>query len=475
VLVEYQSRCRRDEAKIDTLVAVYRELLGPLFLASVTTVIGMLSLTVSRVQGIREFGAFAGLGVVAAFVWTATFLPIALSYLPAPVSRPQQGSSSTSSARTLVWLHRLTMRHPRAIIAVAAVAVALAGVASSQIRAESTFVKIFKQSNPVRLATERIQDVFGGTVTMDVLIDTRREDGVTDSTAVLAIADLEAFLRAQPDVTSTQSLAGYLKALRRAVFDNDAGEYRLPRTREEAAQYLLLYDMEAPDGEIRDLVTLDHRQTRVTARVKMESSKTAVALVERTRQYLRAHFPGDIDAEVSGVIVLIGHMHEYIRNSLVQGFGSAFVLIFAVFCLQMRSVRLGAIVMSANLAPVMLTLGYMGATGIRLDAMTALVASVAIGLTDDASIHFVSRVRSRLSSGCEIDAALHEALVEVGRALVFSGLTLCAGFAVLLSASFSGAVYFGWLTMMTIALALASDLILLPALLRWDASRARRG
>jgi predicted RND superfamily exporter protein len=241
----------------------------------------------------------------------------------------------------------------------------------------------------------------------------------------------------------------------------------LPETREEAAQYLLLYEMDAPDGDLKEYATFDYRQTRVSARVDIESSNAAAALVAATQAYMSAELPPNMKGTVTGLLVMYADMEEYIRDSMVRGFSGALVCIFIVFCLQMRSFVLGSIVMFANSMSILMTLGIMGYFGIRLDSMTAMVASIAIGLADDDSIHFVSRVRLKLDAGIDVVTALREALVEVGRALIYSGLALCAGFAVMLSSSFVGAIYFGLLTMLTILIALAADLVLLPVLLRW--------
>ena len=471
VLVEYQERSRDGRGKTAALTDVLRELFGPLFLASVTTAIGMLSLTVSRIAGIRQFGAFAALGIAGAFLLSVTFVPIALSYLPVP--RPRSGQKRPwLSAGALERVHAFTLRRGRTIVAVTFVAVVLAVVGASRIRSESAFIEMFKPAAPIRIATERIQESMGGTVTMDVLVDTGREGGVKDPAVLEKLAALESFLIVQPHVTSVQSIVAYLKTMRRAFFDGDPHQYRLPEAAAETAQYLLLYEMDAPDGDLNEFVASDYRHARVTARVALDTSATAVELLEITQQYLAREFPDDVDAKVAGLIAMYAGMHEYIRDSLVQGFGSALVLIFLVFCVQMRSVALGAIVMLANSMPIVLTLGIMGATGIRLDSMTVMVASITIGLVDDDSIHFVSRVRSRLAAGAGIESALHDALVEVGRALVYTGLALCAGFAVMLSAGFMPAVYFGLLTMLTIVIALVSDLLFLPVLLRWHGGRA---
>jgi predicted RND superfamily exporter protein len=170
---------------------------------------------------------------------------------------------------------------------------------------------------------------------------------------------------------------------------------------------------------------------------------------------------------IAGMSLIYANMEEYIRDSLLTGFGSAFIGIFIVFCLQLRSVLLGTIVMIPHLIPIIMTLGIMGLTGIRLDSTTAMVASVAIGLADDDSIHFVTRVGQKLKAGVDMVTALREALVEVGRPLFYTSIALCAGFGVMLTSSFTGAIYFGLLVMITMVLALVADLLVLPVMLRW--------
>ena len=120
-----------------------------------------------------------------------------------------------------------------------------------------------------------------------------------------------------------------------------------------------------------------------------------------------------------------------------------------------------------NLTPLIMCLGVMGFLRINLDSMTAMVASVAIGLAVDDSIHFVTRVRARLAAGARMVDALYDATIEVGRALVYTSLVLCAGFGVMMLGSFVGMIYFGLLCMLTIVFALAADLLLLPVVLRW--------
>ena len=472
VLVDYQNRCRDGQDKMDALHHVYRELTMPCFLTSLTTCVGMLSLLVSKLQGIREFGIFGALGVFGAFLLSVTFVPVVLSYLPPPKPVAEDKESRWGlSARTLRGLHAFTMRRGPAIIGVSVAVLAVSIAGATRVESESAFMEYFRKDEPIRVETQYMEDALSGTMTMEVMFNTGRDDGVKDPAFLQYLAGFQAFLTAQPEVGSAQAVTDYFKDLRRAFFDNDQRQYRLPETAEEAAQYLLLYEMDAPDGDIQEFVTMDYREARVSARLTITTSRAASDVVKRAEAYLAQHEPPGVTHEIAGLAFMYMNMEDYIRLSLIRSFSLAIVLIFVVFCLQMRSVLLGAIAMIPNIAPIIVCLGIMGFSGILLDSMTAMVASVAIGLAVDDSIHFVSRVRRRLDEGHDMRIALRSATVEVGRALVYTSVTLCGGFSIMMVAHFMGMVYFGMLCSITIVIALTADLLLLPVVLRWYGRR----
>ncbi len=472
VLVDYQNRCRELGENADALTAlreVYAELTTPLFLTSLTTAIGMLSLGISRVQGIREFGLFSALGVLGAFILSITFVPITLSYLPVLRRSTALSSGKLLSAAFLERLHDFTVDRSRAIVFASAVLLTLGFAGASQVRLESSFLEIFKDDEPVKIATRRIEQALAGTITMDVMLDTGEEGGVKNPELLTELDRMEQWLEQDELVASSQSIAGYFKDMRRAFFGNDQSEYRLPESREEAAQYLLLYEMDAPDGDIKEVMTFDYSETRVSARLALTTSNASSELIQRTEEYIAHRLPPGIKAQIGGVALLYANMEEYVRQSLIRGFTIALLAIFVVFCVQLGSVKLGLIAMIPNFSPIVISLGFMGLAGINLDSMTAMVASIAIGLAVDDSIHFVSRVRLRQAAGDSMSASLRNATVEVGRALVFTSIVLCAGFASMLFGSFVGMMFFGLLSMITIVFALAADLLLLPVVLRWYA------
>ncbi len=466
-LIEYQTGLRAGNDKLSSLRTAFRELMGPMFLTSLTTAVGLLSLLVSRVQGVREFGAFGALGVAGAFVLSVSLVPIVASYLPESRWNLGPVAKRPGEAPVLAALHRFTMKHGPAIVTVSAGLVVLGIAGAMRVKAESAFLEYFKPDARIRYDTAEIQKKLSGSITLDVILDSGSEGGINEPQFLRKIVQLQKFLESRDKVSSSQSIADYYRDLRRAFFSNDQKEYRLPETRQEAAQYLLLYEMGAPDGDINEFKTFDNRTTRVNARVDISTSRAATELVKETKAYLAANTKPPISSQVTGIGMLYANMEEYIRSSLVRGFSVALLAIFVIFCLQMRSLTVGTIAMIPNLVPIILCLGVMGYARIRLDSMTAMVASIAIGLAVDDSIHFVSRVQMFLARGEDMVSALKKTTVGVGRALVYTSVSLSAGFASLMTGSFAGTVNFGLLCLLTIVFALIADLLLMPVLLHW--------
>jgi predicted RND superfamily exporter protein len=465
ILVEYRNRCAAGAEKSAALSGSFRDLMTPLFLTSVTTAIGMLSLCISRVEGIREFGVFAALGVAGAFVLSVSFVPVVVSFLPAP--GPPRHHRLALSAATLERLHRFTLRRGAPILAVSAVLIAVGIAGATRVKTESAFLEYFPDDAPIKIATRRIEKGLAGTVTLEITIDSGEPDGIKDPKMLAAMADFQTWLEQQPHVSSTQSVTQFFKDMRRAFHGNDQREYKLPQTREEAAQYLLLYELDAPDGDIREYASYDYREARISARMDVASSSAALKLVHDTRRYIAEHFPPGVSATPAGIALLYANMEQYILQSLMLGFSIALFAIFLVLSMQTRSFVLGGIAMIPNVVPIVMCLGIMGFAGIHLDSMTAMVASVSIGLAVDDTIHFITRVRQHSQAGRDVVGALRGATLDVGRAIIYTSITLVLGFGVNLIATFVGIVYFGLLCLLTVVFALLADLFLLPVVLRW--------
>ncbi len=441
----------------------------PCLLTSLTTAAGFAAMSFAPIKAIAHFGAYSAAGVMAAFVLTLTLLVAFLglgrrrreALAETEVIRAKGGRAFQAA---LEGIARFDIRHRRAILAVLVTVVAIALAGATRLKVESNFLNEFGPSVPIRDTTAFVDRVMGGTLTFSYLIETGREGGVKDPAVLGEVERLQAeALRHGGIVRKTYSLVDFIKDINRTFHEGDRRYYVLPESRDLVAQYLLLYEMSGGE-EAEEYVSTDYSRTRLEIRTTMASSTEMRRLVEHLQAYLaRAPFNAS-EAHLTGMGALWLKLMDYITRSQIIGFLLAFVAIAAMMCLLFRSLRTGLLSMVPNLAPVILTLGGMGWTGVPLDYVRLLIAPVAIGIAVDDTIHHVTRMRHEFHRSGSYEQAILASMTDVGRALFLTSAVLVAGFLVFVLSEMDSQVSFGLLLASTIILALIADFFVMPAL-----------
>jgi hypothetical protein len=152
-------------------------------------------------------------------------------------------------------------------------------------------------------------------------------------------------------------------------------------------------------------------------------------------------------------------------HSQATGLLVASALIFGLMFLMFRSLRTGLVSLAPNLLPIATNLGLMGWLGIRLDASTVMISTVALGIAVDDTVHFLQHLRARLGVHGDLERAVRETFHTKGPAIIWTSIVISLGFCVVLVSSFSPTRNFGLLICVAMLAALLADLVLLPALL----------
>jgi len=474
VYSEYLSQVRiarsRTEAVVGALVVVWR----PCLFTSLTTAAGFLSLLVSPIRPVRQMGVLAAGGVLLTLLVTICLVPIVLSFIRPPPEGALERQRRGTLARLLDLLTGGSPRRWWVAVAVTCGLVAAALIGIFNIRVGTNMLEFFPPQDPVRQATEQVDRLLGGSVSVEYLI---RADGKHGYLTPERLARLDAFadyLRGQPNVVGVHGLTEVLKELDAAMRAVPADQGRLPAKADLLAQYLTL--IEGNDLYQR-YVRRGGKLGRFSLRVKMIGSEILAQKVPEIDHYRETEIetPG-FSLPGTGMVPLMNRMERFLMRSQLESFGLALAVISAMMMLVLRSVRLGVFGMIPNLVPILITLGVMGVAGIRLDIGTVMIASVVLGLVVDDSIHLLARIQRNLAaSGAELGEAVDTSIREVGRPILVTSLVLAAGFWSLLFASFQPNIYFGLLAGVTILTALVADLVLLPAILRLFKPRLRSG
>jgi predicted RND superfamily exporter protein len=442
----------------------------PCLLTSLTTAVGFLSMTVSPIQAVAHFAVYSATGVVAAFLLSVTLL---FTFLSFGRRRPSRAASQRQKIQAkggrifqagLRGVALFTLRRRRAILAVfgGLFVFSLAGIA--QLRVDSNFMTEFDRDEPVRRTTELVDDVMGGTASLVYLFDSGEVEGVKSPELLRDVVGLQEAADAHSYVVrKSYSLGDLLKDINKSFHEEDSSYYVLPETRDLVAQYLLVYEMSGGE-ELDSYVTTDFARTSLELRLRITETSVLGALADDLGAWLDQHPARGASVSATGMGALWLRLQTYITSSQIRSFGIAFGVIAALLCLLFRSLKTGLIAMVPNLSPVVLTLGVMGWMGLPLDYVRLLIASVAIGISVDDTIHHVTRFRLEFRRRGSYAEALRASMVDVGRALVITSVVLVAGFLVMLMSRLDSMQTFGTLLATTIGVALVADFLLMPAL-----------
>ncbi|MFO7639065.1 MAG: MMPL family transporter [bacterium] len=421
----------------------------PVFLAMATTVVGFGSNVIMRVSAIRWFGVFSALGVLFSFVIAVTFVPALLKLadrgavsFPARAARP--GRFWTG------WL-RAVVRGRWLVVGVTLALLLASAAFIPRLATETDFVTYLKAgSDPVH-ASEVITDRFGGYLQFEVLI----EGDIQDPGLLGRIERFERELGEVPHVTRTQSLAGILRTTNLAFGGGDTAFERLPGTRAEVAQYLLLLSLSGGDF-LADYVTPDYRLARVTARFDRQASEEIGRAATRLRALAADIFEPGETVRAGGMPFATWALHRDIQSSQLLTLLLALAGVLIIVAGAFRSLRLGlAAVVPAGFV-VALNFGAMGLLGIRVDIVTAMLGAIAVGIGVDYACHLVARWREERDHGPGL-TRLARTVTGVGPAITTNALSVALGFAVLGGSSLVIIQRFGILiTEMTLLAALAA-------------------
>ncbi len=462
ILISYFHGLRLGQERRDAVRESLRINANPVFITSLTTIIGVLCLNFSDSPPYRMLGNMVAVGVFIAYCLSLTLLPAMLAWFNIGSSHAGKGASSTMD-RLANWI----IQHNRKLLLIMGVVViALASGIPRNVLSER-WHDYFDGSFEVRRATDAVEHNIGGVQTMRYVFDSGAADGIYDPEFLRALDDFSRWLRQQPDVAHVGSIVDLLKRLNQTLHNDSLEWYRVPDNRALAFQLYFLYELGLPpELSLENMVDSGHGATQLSASIKITDSERLLELDALAHDWLRAHAPTIKVGEGTGMDMVFAHINHRNIHSLVQGSLLALLLISLVLMVALRSVRLGLVSLIPNLAPAALTYGTWGYVNGRVDLSASVVLCMSLGIVVDDTVHFLSKyIRARRERGLDLVDGMRYAFQTVGTALTITTVVLVAGFLVLAASHFGPTWVTGLLLSVTLAYAWIADFFFLPPLL----------
>jgi predicted RND superfamily exporter protein len=433
----------------------------PIFLTSVTTAIGFLSLNFSDSPPFRDLGNMVAVGVMLAFVFSMTVFPAMLRLLPIKIAKAEENSSDVMHKLSEFVIKKRRILLPSMSVIMIAVVMLM-----PQNKLNDDFVKYFDETVPFRQATDFMQANMSGMTTMEIAVKSGEASGINAPAFLNTVGDLTDWLRAQPETDHVSSLSDTIKRLNKNMHSDDPKFYALPSDRELAAQYLLLYEMSLPYGlDLNNQLNVDKSATRVVATLKNLTSIEQIGMEQRVNNWFAENAP-QFEVEIASPTLMFAHIGQRNIVSMLIGTSVALVLISILLGFALRSVKFGLISLVPNLAPAAMGFGVWYLVDGQVGLALSVVAGMTLGIVVDDTVHFLSKyLHARRDRGKDSAAAVSYAFSSVGSALWITTFVLVAGFMVLAQSTFKLNADMGLLTGITILIALVVDFLFLPALL----------
>jgi predicted RND superfamily exporter protein len=458
---------RHQHDRMDDVVrSVVRDVGSPTTVTAITSALGFLSFLAGRIPNLRDFGIFAAVGILACWLTTFTFVPACIVLLR-DRTRPRTPPAFALGEAALDGARRLAIRRPWLVLGVAGISLAVSAVGIISIVPDNDTMKLFGEGAPIVQAERFLRERLRPLDTIEVLYGVPPRESVTDPEVLARLAHAELVLEERTGVSPVLSVLPVLRVAHRELVD---GSLRLPDTPEGAAQLLLLAEAADPEA-IHRVVTPDRRVARLSAGYAWAGSRS----VREDLAALTARLPlEDSDARrwsLTGSLVLTAHMSDVILESQIASFSAAFLTIFGVLFLFVRSVPLGLLGVVPNSFPVALVLGFMGLAQINLDVGTAMIASILLGVSVDDTVYFLLNYQRARAGGAGVRDAVAYTFAVAGKPALFCAAILALGFFVLSFSSFQSLAIFGLLSGVAVLFAALTEILLLPALLEVVAAR----
>ena len=455
----------------------------PCFYTAITTIVAFISLIISGIRPVIDFGWIMTIGIALAFVLNFIFFPAALVLLkPEP-----PGFAKDGTRRVTLAIAGFTNRNRNAILIGSLILAVVSAIGISKLEVENRFIDHFKSNTEIYRGMEVIDRQLGGTTPLDIVmspdqkyfdyLETSKEEEDFDDPFAEESEEVEAnywfnsnmldrvekihdYLESLPEVGKVQSISTLVKVFTQLDRGRKPDDYDLALIRK-------LMPNNVKDSLVNPYLSQDANQIHINMRL-IESDPTLrrSELIEKIRNHLVEELKFDPETiHFTGMVVLYNNMLQSLYRSQILTIGTVFIAIMFMFMILFRSVALALIGIIPNLLAAGTVLSLMGWIGIPLDMMTITIAAITVGIAVDDTIHYIHRFETEFNVDRNYLAAMERCHGSIGKAMYYTSVTITLGFSILALSEFMPTIYFGLLTGAAMVVALIGALTLLPLLI----------
>ena len=432
----------------------------PILFSGLTTIAGILGLLTHSIIPARQVGVLAAAGVSLALLMSLLLIPSLIFVSRTNLISKRPGRDKTKLFENILGkLSGMIIKNPGRILLISGTVIIILSLGMMFLRIDTNQENYFSAKHPIRQASEIINSKFGGSQTISVMI----KGDIKDPEIMNRIDLLTTSLEKEKGVGNVFSISQVMREMSKSIYTSTEYDYdKIPGSREAIAQMFELYNMSGSPDDFKQLLNLENTRAHLIVRLS-KPENTVIRSVKTKISELTRDFPAEIT--IGGYAVIMADFAESIIKGQIYSLLFAVIVVFLLLAIVFRSFKGGLIGSIPLIASILVLFGFMGYSDIALDAATALLSSIMIGVGVDFTIQYIWCFNLHIRTGLSYPDATAAAMKTIGRSIIINALSVMAGFSALIFSGFTSIRFFGFLVIISIGSCLLGAIIIVPAFL----------
>ena len=468
LLNKFHNEFKGHKNKIKAISRMINKIGNITLLTNLSTASGFAAFVLTRSQTLKEFGVIASMNIMLIFLLSLILIPIALSYLDPPKRKHTQHLDKRwlqNVVNTLIHL----VQHKRSQIYIITLVVVILGILGIlKINTTGNLTDDLSKEGVLYKDIKFFEQNFSGIMPVEILIDTKKKNGIRKLSTLKKIEALQLVLDSIPDFSRSLAISDFAKYAKQTFYNGDTNFYELPNSQEIG--WISSYVKNLAENNTFSDIHFGDSLNQI-ARISMQMKDISRPRLDSIMDVLQPKIDKIFDKErynitITGVSIVFLNGTKYLVINLFFSLFLVIILIAIFMAWMFNSFRMVMVSLIPNLIPLLLTAAIMGYFSIAIKPSTILVFSIAFGISVDNTIHFLAKYRQELiARGWNISKSVIAALKETGVSMIYTSIVLFCGFFIFIASEFGGTVALGLLVSITLLIAMLANLLLLPALL----------
>ena len=468
LLNKFHNEFKEHRNKIKAISRIINKVGNITLLTNLSTASGFAAFILTKSQTLKEFGVIASMNIMLIFLFSLIIIPIALSYFPPPKRKHTQHLDKkwvNASVATLVKL----VQYKRTQIYIVTLAIVILGIFGIfKVKTTGNLTDDLPKDGVLYKDIKFFEQNFSGVMSCEVLVDTKKKNGLMKISVIKKIEQLQLVLDSFPEFSRAISIVDFTKYAKQTFYNGDTSFYTLPNSQEKSWIFSYANNLQNDNVLSKNIFTDSLNQV---ARISMRMSDISTPKLDSIMEILQPKIDKIFDSEkykvtITGASIVFLNGTKYLVRNLFTSLFLVIILISIFMAWMFNSFRMVVVSLIPNLIPLLLTAAIMGYFNIAIKPSTILVFSIAFGISVDDTIHFLAKYRQELiARKWNIKRSVIAALKETGVSMIYTSVVLFCGFFIFIASEFGGTVALGLLVSVTLLIAMLANLLLLPALL----------